>query len=153
MFKRILVPTDGSQLADQAVATAIEFARAHGGELVAISVAQPYPAMAAEAAVVMDMQTESQLVLQLAQENVDKVAQQAQAAGVACKTITALSFVPHEEIINAAQDNQCDAIFMASHGRHGISRLLAGSVTQNVLAYSNFPVLVLRPGRPTEPGR
>jgi nucleotide-binding universal stress UspA family protein len=153
MFKRILVPTDGSTLADQAVPMAIEFARAHGGELVAISVAQPYPAMAAEAAVVMDMQTESQLVLQLAQENVDKVAHLAQAAGVACKTVIALSFVPHEEIIKAAQDNQCDAIFMASHGRHGLSKLLAGSVTQNVLAYSNFPVLVLRPGRPPDQER
>jgi nucleotide-binding universal stress UspA family protein len=153
MFKRILVPTDGSTLSDQAVATAIEFARAHGGELVAIAVAQPYPGMAAEAAVVMDMQTESQLVLQLAQEDADKVVQLAQAAGVPCKTVTALSFVPHEEIIRAAEDNQCDVIFMASHGRHGITRLLAGSVTQNVLAYSTIPVLVLRPGLAKDAGR
>ena len=145
MFKKILVPTDGSALSEQAAATAVEFARANQGELVAISIAQPYPAMAAEAAVVMDMQAESQLVLGLAQQYVDKVEQMAKAAGVACKTIITLGFVPHEEIIKAARDNQCDAIFMASHGRHGLSRLLAGSVTQKVLVYSAIPVLVLRP--------
>lgn len=146
MFKKILVPTDGSPLSEQAAATAVEFARAHQGELVAISVAQPYPSMAAEAAVVMDMQAESQLMLDLARQNVDKVAAMAGAAGVACKTIIALAFVAHEEIIRAARENACDAIFMASHGRRGVSRLLAGSVTQNVLAYSAIPVLVLRPG-------
>lgn len=146
MYKKILVPTDGSSLSEQAAKMAVEFAHAHGGEIVAISVAQPYPSMAAEAAVVMDMQTESQLVLDLARENVDKVAQMASAAGVPCKTVTALAFVPHEEIIRTALGNQCDVIFIASHGRRGVSRLLAGSVTQNVLAYSTIPVLVLRPG-------
>jgi nucleotide-binding universal stress UspA family protein len=146
MYKKILVPTDGSSLSEQAASMAVEFARTHGGEIVAISVAQPYPSMAAEAAVVMDMQTESQLVLDLARENVDKVAQMASAAGVPCKTVTALAFVPHEEIIRTALDNQCDVIFMASHGRRGVSRLLAGSVTQSILAYSTIPVLVLRPG-------
>jgi nucleotide-binding universal stress UspA family protein len=146
MYKKILVPTDGSSLSEQAAVTAVEFARAYGAGIVAISVAQPYPSMAAEAAVVMDMQAESQVLLDLAQANVEHVAQLAAAAGVPCKTIFTLAFVPHEEIIKAALDNQCDVIFMASHGRRGLSRLLAGSVTQNVLAYSSIPVLVFRPG-------
>jgi nucleotide-binding universal stress UspA family protein len=146
MYKKILVPTDGSSLSEQAAAAAIEFARAHGGEIVAVSVAHPYPLMAAEAVVVLDADTESRVLLDLAQENVDKVAQLALAAGVACTSTIAMSYFPHEEIIKAGVDNQCDLIFMASHGRHGISKLLAGSVTQNVLAYSAIPVLVLRPG-------
>jgi nucleotide-binding universal stress UspA family protein len=146
MYKKILVPTDGSALSEQAAAAAIEFAHAHGGEIVTVSVAQPYPLMAAEAAVVMDSATESRILLDLARENVDKVAQMAKSAGVACETAVTLAFFPHEEIIKAAVDNRCDLIFMASHGRHGISKLLAGSVTQNVLAYSTIPVLVLRPG-------
>jgi nucleotide-binding universal stress UspA family protein len=53
--------------------------------------------------------------------------------------------VPSQEIIDAATGHQCDLVFMASHGRRGLSRLLAGSVTQNVLAYSTIPVMVLRP--------
>lgn len=148
MYKKILVPTDGSSLSEQAATAAIAFAHAHGGELVAVSVAHPYPLMAAESAVVLDAATESRILLELAQDNVDKVAQLAQAAGVACKSAIAMSFFPHEEIIKAARDNQCDLIFMASHGRHGISKLLAGSVTQEVLAYSTIPVMVLRPAGP-----
>jgi nucleotide-binding universal stress UspA family protein len=75
------------------------------------------------------------------------------AAGVArvpCETHTALSFLPYEEIIRAADDYHCDVIFMASHGRRGLSRLLAGSQTQKVLAYSKVPVLVLRPALPKD---
>lgn len=146
MYHKILVPTDGSPLSQQAAAAAVEFARAVGADIVAVSVAQPYPMIAAEAVVVLDMATETRALLDQAQENVDKVAQLAKAAGVACSGSTALSYVPHEEIIKAARDHQCDLIFMGSHGRHGLSKLLAGSVTQNVLAYSSIPVLVLRPG-------
>lgn len=82
---------------------------------------------------------------QAAQEYVDKITARAKEAGVACSTVTVLSMVPAEEIIRTAEDRGCDLIFMASHGRRGLSRLLAGSVTQNVLAYSDIPVMVLRP--------
>jgi nucleotide-binding universal stress UspA family protein len=146
MFKKILVPTDGSELSDQAVAAAIEFARACGGEIVAFSVAQPYPIVpAAEGAMVIDPGVESRVLQDLARQNVERVAQAARSAGVACTTATALSYVPHQEIIKAATDYQCDLIFMASHGRRGLSKLLAGSETQHVLANSTIPVLVLRP--------
>jgi nucleotide-binding universal stress UspA family protein len=67
---------------------------------------------------------------------------------VGCETHTALSFLPYEEIIRAADEYGCDVIFMASHGRRGLSRLLAGSQTQKVLAYAKVPVLVLRPAVP-----
>jgi nucleotide-binding universal stress UspA family protein len=147
MYSKILVPIDGSSLSEQAAAAAIAFARAVGAEIVAVSVAQPYPMIAAEAVAVLDAQAETRLLLDQAQQHVDKVAQLARAAGVACSGSTALSYVPHEAIIKAALDHHCDLICMGSHGRHGLSKLLAGSVTQNVLAYSNIPVLVLRPGR------
>jgi nucleotide-binding universal stress UspA family protein len=144
MYKKILVPTDGSALAEKAVATAIELARAQGSALVAISVAQPFPSMVSEAAVMTDAAMETTLLMKQAQESVDRVAQLAAQAGLPCTTLTAISYAPHEEIINAASANGCDLICMASHGRRGISKLLAGSVTQNVLVYSTIPVLVLR---------
>jgi nucleotide-binding universal stress UspA family protein len=145
MYKKILVPTDGSELSEQAVAAAIDFARASNAEIVAFSVAEPFPLVAAEGAMVIDLGIELEQRRQIAQQNVDRVAQAAKAAGVSCNTATAYSVLPHEEIINAANENKCDLIFMASHGRHGLSRLLAGSVTQKVLAHSIIPVLVLRP--------
>jgi nucleotide-binding universal stress UspA family protein len=54
------------------------------------------------------------------------------------------SDIPYVAIIEAAQDAGCDLIFMASHGRRGISGLLLGSETQKVLTHSTIPVLVYR---------
>jgi nucleotide-binding universal stress UspA family protein len=52
---------------------------------------------------------------------------------------------PWEAIIATAQRLGCDLIAMVSHGRRGLSRLLAGSETQKVLAGADVPVMVLRP--------
>lgn len=150
MYKKILVPTDGSELAGQAVAAAIDYARVSGATVVAFSVAQPYPLLPAiDGAMMIDPGIDSTELQQLAQQAVDTVASSAKAAGVACEMHTSLSFLPYEEIIRAADDYGCDVIFMASHGRRGLSRLLAGSQTQKVLAYAKVPVLVLRPAMPT----
>ncbi|TFW31303.1 universal stress protein [Massilia horti] len=147
MYKSILVPTDGSELSEQAAAAAIDFARLCGSEIIAFSVAEPYPQVpAAEAAMVIDPGLETRTLMELARQNVEQVAAAARAAGVPVRTEIALSVVPYQEIIAAASKYNCDLIFMASHGRRGLSRLLAGSVTQNVLAYSSIPVMVLRPG-------
>jgi nucleotide-binding universal stress UspA family protein len=150
MYKRILVPTDGSDLSGQAVAAAIDYARATGAAIVAFSVAQPYPMLPAiDGAMMIDPVVDSAEIRKLAQQAVDAVALTARAEGVACEAHTTLSFLPYEEIIRAAVEYRCDVIFMASHGRRGLSRLLAGSQTQKVLAYSSIPVLVLRPALPT----
>ena len=144
MFKNILVPTDGSKLSQQAVGAAIELARGYGSKIVAFSVAEAYP-MVTAAAMMIDPGTESAMLQDLAQLNVEWVAQAAKIAGVPCTTATAVSDSPYQEILAAATDHHCDVIFMASHGRRGLTKLLAGSVTQNVLAYSTIPVLVMRP--------
>lgn len=145
MYKKILVPTDGSDLSAQAVAAAIDFARGSGAEIVALSVAEPYLIASAESAMAIDVGAEMEQRRQHAEQNVERVAQAATAAGVPCTTVTAMSPVLHEEIINVATERNCDLIFIASHGRRGLSRLFAGSVAQNLLAHSTIPVLVLRP--------
>jgi nucleotide-binding universal stress UspA family protein len=150
VYRKILVPTDGSDLSENGVTAAIEFARLCGAEIIAFSVAEPYPMPAGEATMVIDWGVETERLQHVAQEIVDKVEQTAQAAGVPCKKATAYSQQPAQEIINTATANHCDLIFMASHGRHGLSRLLAGSVAQNVLAYSTIPVMLLRPQRPNQ---
>ena len=52
--------------------------------------------------------------------------------------------LPYEGIVEAAKKKKCDAIFIASHGRRGLARLVLGSVTQKVLTHSEIPVLVFR---------
>lgn len=146
MYKTILLPTDGSDVAQQAVDAALGFARCCGSRIVALSVAEPYPSVpVADGALVIDPGIDSRELQAEARERVEQIAQAAQVAGVECTTVVALSFHPHEEIIAAAQKYHCDVIFMASHGRRGLSRLIAGSETQKVLACSPVPVLVLRP--------
>jgi len=68
----------------------------------------------------------------------------AKAAGVPFTSVAAKAFTPYEGIIAAAKKRKCDVIFMASHGRRGISRLIMGSVTQKVLSHAKIPVVVYR---------
>jgi nucleotide-binding universal stress UspA family protein len=145
MFKTILVPTDGSERSDKAIANAIDYAQHCKSKIVGIGVAEPYPfSPLAESAMAIDPSMYEENVRALAEQHVQRIADAAQAAGVACETITVLSFAPDEEIVSAAKKYGCDVIFMASHGRSGLSRLFLGSKTQKVLAHSPVPVLVLR---------
>jgi nucleotide-binding universal stress UspA family protein len=150
MYNKILVPTDGSDLSAMAVTAAIDFARSNGGQIVAFSAAESYPVLPmVEGAMVLDPGVDTEVLLNIARANVEKVARIAAEAGVPCTTATAFAVPAYEAIIQAAADHHCDLIFMASHGRHGLSKLLAGSVAQDVLVHSSLPVLVLRPPRPS----
>jgi nucleotide-binding universal stress UspA family protein len=146
MFKTILVPTDGSLLSDKAIAAATEFAKFCGGKIVGLSVAEPYPflPLAEMPVAVPEAGVYEESMQTLAQRHVQKVADAAQIAGVPCEVLVSRSFSPYEEIIATAKKFGCDVIFMASHGRKGLSKLFVGSETQKVLAHSTIPVLVFR---------
>ena len=68
----------------------------------------------------------------------------AQAADVVSNQVMLVGNHPAELIIQAAKSNDCDLIFMASHGRIGVTALLLGSETHKVLTHSKIPVLVYR---------
>ncbi|MDB5838087.1 MAG: universal stress protein [Herminiimonas sp.] len=145
MFKTIMVPTDGSPLAEKAVRTAADFCRLGGGRMIVLSVAEPYPYTSVpDGAFVPDLTAYERQMRAFAQQHVEEAAKIAAAANVPCETRVTLSFSPHEEIVQTANDLGCDAIFMASHGRKGLSKLFVGSETQKVLAHTTLPVLVLR---------
>ncbi|HEY4542724.1 MAG TPA: universal stress protein [Noviherbaspirillum sp.] len=145
MFKTILVPTDGSPLSDKAIEAAARFAKTSGGKLIGLSVAEPhYAPQLAEGSTVIDTEYYAQKMKEIAQANVEKVEHAARQAGVPCETTVRTSVNPYEEIIAAAKEYGCDVIFMASHGRKGLSALFVGSETHKVLAYSTVPVLVFR---------
>ena len=145
MFKHLLVPTDGSPLSAKAARAAIEFAKAVGARITALSVAEPYPYSAmVESAYLPDQSRYEKEMQDHAQRFVAEVAELASADGVPCDTRVGLSFSPYEEITTTAKELGCDAIFMASHGRKGINRLFVGSETQKVLAHTMLPVMVFR---------
>jgi nucleotide-binding universal stress UspA family protein len=143
MFKSILIPTDGSELAAKAVEGALELASQVQGKIVVLSVAQPYPySPLAEGMIVRHATEFEDKSLSLAQQHVAKVKELAQQRRIACETIVVQSFTPASEIIKAAQQRACDVIFMAAHGRRGGRTVLLGSETQKVLANSTIPVTV-----------
>lgn len=145
MFKTILVPTDGSPLSDKAIEAAARFAGDSGARLIGLSVVEPQmPSGLWEGSTVVDAEYYMRKMQEIAQANVDKVEAAAKNAGVPCEKVVRTSINPYEEIIKVAQEFGCDVIFMASHGRKGLSALFVGSETQKVLANSTIPVLVFR---------
>ena len=80
----------------------------------------------------------------LGEQRVGAVAKMAKAAGVRFHALVGKAGTAYEGIIDAAKRQKCDVIFMASHGRRGLSRLMMGSVTQKVLTHSKIPVVVYR---------
>lgn len=146
MYKRILVPTDGSAVAEHVAPAAIELARAVGAEMVALSVAVPEPAFQSiEGAMVVDPGRQADVLLEHARTLAAALAARAWEGGVTCTPVATLSFDPARTIADTAREQGCDLIFMGSHGRRGLSLLLAGSVTQAVMASAEVPVMVLRP--------
>ena len=145
MFQKILVPTDGSPLSERAVKAAIEFSAATGASIVGLSVAQLYPFMLMpEAGSMIDLSVYEDVQDQTAQQHINKLEEQAKAANVRCEVLTSRAVHPYEEIIATATARQCDLIWMASHGRKGLDKLLLGSETQRVLSHTTIPVLVYR---------
>jgi nucleotide-binding universal stress UspA family protein len=145
MFKLILLATDGSPLSDLAVSAAIDFAKVNGSKIVGMSVVESYgylPMTSLSGGV--DIGAIDDSLANQAQESVDKIASLAAKEGVECETHTVTGLSPYAGILKCAKDHGCDGIFMASHGRTGLDKMLLGSVAQKVLAHSTLPVLVFK---------
>ena len=145
MFKRILFPTDGSPASVGAADSAVEFARSTGASLIALHVAPELHSFTYEPRVTEAEHEQYRRTRDAHAHNfLAYVQQRAARTGVACEWVLAIADNPYEAIISTARDRQCDLIAMASHGRKGLSAVLLGSQTQQVLTHSAIPVLVLR---------
>jgi nucleotide-binding universal stress UspA family protein len=144
MFKRILIPTDGSEITSKAVNTALELARAGGGQLYTISVKEPFPYSAISEMQPVPPQEFFDAQERIAGERVKAVVDVAGKASVKCHAHTVEALHPWEAILDHAKTQGCDLIVMASHGRRGLSAMLLGSETQKVLTHSSIPVLVIK---------
>ncbi len=144
MYKRVLFPTDGSDITRKALQHALSLARLNSAELVVVSVKEPFPYSA-----ISEMQPAPPQEFYDAQERValarvNEALAAAEAAGVPARGQTVEALHAWEAILDQAQQQGCDVVVMASHGRRGVSALLLGSETQKVLTHSTLPVLVVR---------
>ncbi len=147
MFKHILVPTDGSELSADTVKKAVDFAREIGAKITFFYAKPDYPVAFYGEGALIDPTTPEKFAAMAdkqAEDILSAAKNAASTASVPCAGASATSDVPYEAIINAATSSGCDLIFMASHGRRGLSGLLLGSETQKVLTHSKVPVLVYR---------
>jgi nucleotide-binding universal stress UspA family protein len=147
MFKNILVPTDGSELSSATVTRAVSFAREAGARITFFYAQPDFPMPIYGEGALIDPTTPEQFSKAAAAEAatiLEKAQAEATAGGVESVTDTAVSEIPYEGIIQAAERDGCDLIFMASHGRRGLKGFLLGSETQKVLTHSKIPVLVYR---------
>ena len=144
MFRRILVPTDGSDITKKAVDVAIGLARAMGARLYTLSVKEPFPYSAISEMQPTPPQEFYDAQERIANARVQQVREACAAAGMTCEAHTIEALHPWEAIIDHAKRQECDLIVMASHGRRGVSALLLGSETQKVLTHTTIPVLIVR---------
>jgi len=147
MFKNILVPTDGSELSRRAIKQAVRFAKEQNARVTGLHVVPPYePDVREEFSVrnFVSQQEYASRAANIARKHLKVLESAAKASGVPCETFHAASGYPYDEIVRTAQQKKCDLIYMASHGRRGLSRLLLGSETSKVLAHTKVTVVVCR---------
>lgn len=145
MYRHILIPTDGSELAERAVAHGLPLARMAEARVTIMTVVEPFHLLTVDAA---QLQDTAEAYRQHARERADRLlgraAEKARAVGVACETIQTEDNEPFRAIIDVAAIRTCDLIVMASHGRRGIAAIVLGSQTVKVLTHSTIPVLICR---------
>jgi nucleotide-binding universal stress UspA family protein len=144
VFKKILVPTDGTELSAKAIDGAVKMARQLGAQVVGVTVVEPYSYASLSEYRPESFEDYEARMEKVAKDRLEKLENVAKAANVPVETVVAKSFSPYEAIIETAKERGCDAIFMASHGRRGLNAVLLGSETQKVLTHSNIPVMVFR---------
>ena len=146
MYRHILIPTDGSELAEHAVTTGLSLAKSVGAKASVIIVEAPFNVFAVPESKIRQMPEafakHAEQIKKHATSVLDHAANAAKQAGVSCDTIQVENEQPYQAIIAAAKDRGCDLIVMASHGRSGLSAVLLGSVTNKVLTHTKIPVLV-----------
>lgn len=149
MYNKILVPLDGSKLAECVVPHVLELARGcHVGEVILLRICEPpsiradYPSSLPEG---WEQHVErlTEGARRQCRIYLDDVEKRLKAEGIAVKTASGLGD-PSEEIVGYAARNGVDLIVMASHGRRGIGQWAFGSVAERVFRATCVPVLMVR---------
>jgi len=137
-LKKIIVPLDGSALAETAIPTAAQFAKKQGATLVLLRAAE-VPWIHGDD--IVDAQVH---VVQEAEQYLDVLADRLRTDGVKRVETSVWYGAPAASIVDASQVHGADLIVMTSHGRTGIGRLILGSVAESVLRGTTTPILLLR---------
>lgn len=150
MYSRILVPLDGSEMGERALAHAQTLAKLGGGTVYLIRVFTRHPG-SAPAAGSRSLAAAAELARQLeeaeisaAEEYLEHTAADLQGEGIKVETAVHEGQA-HEHILEYARQEHVDLIVMSTHGHSGLKRMLLGSITDRVIREGEVPVLVVPP--------
>lgn len=149
MYKNILVATDGSDIAGEALSQAANLAKTLGAKVTVVTVSPPPPALAGPE---MGWSIPSSVYDEIRKGNrerskviLDTAVAKARALGIEAATRSVEDAEPHDGIIDAANEVGADLIVMGSHGYRGLNRLILGSEASKVLSLAHVPVLIVKP--------
>ena len=144
MYSKILVPLDGSELAEQVLPHVIELANRTGAEIVLLRVPDipvyEYLMTVPEFSARVREEAENE-----ARQYLVRLGEKLRALGLKVRTEMVYEGAVYSTILNAAQEVGADLIAMSTHGRSGLARLVMGSVTDDVVRHAQLPVLLVRP--------
>jgi len=143
MYKKILVPLDGSELAEAILPQVRMLAQCADGEIQLLRVTS-YPLYDYAAADVMLVESMVEAIKNDAQQYLDRIAGYLRLNGLRVTTAIREGAVA-DNILDYADHNEIDLIAMSTHGRSGLGRWLIGSVADRVVHGAKVPVLLVRP--------
>ncbi|RZJ83948.1 MAG: universal stress protein [Massilia sp.] len=147
MYRKILITTDGSAVSQHTACAGVKFAQQMGAEVLALFVAPDYQYPVYVEIIPPSYPSEEEYIAQmrrLGEEYMGKIMHSCAGANLKHACMTAFSDTAALKIVDVAEHEACDLIFMGSHGRSGWGQLLLGSVTNKVLSHTTKPVLVHR---------
>jgi nucleotide-binding universal stress UspA family protein len=150
MYKRALVPLDGSSMAERIFPFILQIAGPLDLEVVLVRVMPPISPYAIEGSTYFTVDDIAARLAE-AQEYLAPLAADLRGRGVRATT-DARHGEPVREIVAAAREHGADMIAMTTHGRSGVSRLLFGSVAEAVLREAEIPVLMMKDTEPRASG-
>ena len=147
MYKRILVPTDGTPMSEKAVEGAARFAKSLGASLVLITVVEPYSYTNLSEYRPESIEQYDERVTAEAKDRLADAKRRCDEIGVPSTTLMVKSFSPAEAIIEQSKKHDCDVVFMASHGRQGFAAACRSAISSVLPPMPRGGLLMMRCSR------
>ncbi len=148
MYKHILIATDGSDMARNAVMHGLRLAKALEAKVTVVVVTDPWPvleiAQKAKERAADPIGDYEKHAAEWANNVLEQARKCAAEAGTQCQTLHVADKHPSDGILAAADELGCDAIVMSSHGRRGLRRIVLGSQASDVVSNAKTPVIIVK---------
>jgi nucleotide-binding universal stress UspA family protein len=141
MYNQILLPLDGSSMAEQALPHAISIAKRFKSELILLRVPVPLPSP--QTTVASSLFRAEKEAASFIREYMESIAANVQEQGITTQIVITKGR-PHLQIIQYSENENVDLIVMCTRGQSGLNRWLMGSITDRVVRGANVPVLLIR---------